>query len=148
MAWVSVLRQKTVVIRYLPVICCNFVLQTLILSSTFSCCYLTPFAYFLQPHPPLYISSTNYGEPCQMSFCSLSTPFQTLSSFSYSILVSFYQLILCPLTPSIFFSTPFVSLHLLQFITKYSSEYLPHKRQACYWSKYGDIISPLTIFHM
>ena len=103
--------------NYLPEICFllfslfpTFVLQTLVLSTTFSCCYLTPFAYFLKPQTSSYISSTNYGRPCQMYFCILSMPFKTLSFICCSFLISFYQLIICPLSPLIFFSTPFVPL--------------------------------------
>ena len=33
---------------------------------------------------------------------------------------------------------------VIKFITKHSSKYLLHKRQACYWSKVGDII-PLSL---
>ena len=36
---------------------------------------------------------------------------------------------------------------VMQFISKYSSEYLPHKRQACDWSKVGDINLLFPIFH-
>ena len=78
MTRVSVLTQKVMVINYLPEICLFlfsfspiFVLQTLVLSSTFSCCYLTPFTYFLQPKTSSYISSSNYGGPWQIPFCSL-----------------------------------------------------------------------------
>lgn len=35
----------------------------------------------------------------------------------------------------------------IQFITKYFSEYISHKRKACYWSIVGDIIPLLLIFH-
>ena len=87
---------KVTVTNYLPEIWLflfslfsTFVLQTLVLSSTFSCCYLTPLAYFLQPQTSLYISLTNYGGSFQIPFCSLSMPFQVLSSvFAVSIFLS------------------------------------------------------------
>ena len=146
------------VIDYLPEICLfsssmfpTFVFQILVLSFTFSWCYLTSFAYFLQPQTS-YISSTNYGGPCQMPFCSLFMSLQVISSIFCSFLISFYQLIIVTLPPR-FSLAPILFLWqqsltfqmVIWFITKHSHEYLPHKKQACYWSKVGDII-PLSSY--
>lgn len=140
------------VANYLPEMCLLlfslfpiFILQTLVLPSTFSCCYLTSFAYF----PSIKLFFKQLQGPCQMPFCILSMPFYRCHS---NCLLQFLNIIFSQLI-SIFFDTPFVPLATISYfpdahiITKYSSEYLPHKRQVCYWSKVGDTIPFLPIFH-
>lgn len=88
-----------------------------------------------------------------MSSCSLSMPFTAQSTLSYNFLKSFYQLKIGPLSPLIFFGTSFVPLEIkltfqmvIQFVNKYSSEYLLHKRLACCWPKVGGNIPVLSVF--
>ena len=88
-----------------------------------------------------------------MSSCSLSMPFTAHSALTCNSLKSFYQLKIGPLSPLIFFGTSFVHLEInltfqmvIQFVNKYSSEYLLHKRLACCWPKVGGIILVLSVF--
>ena len=62
------------------------------------------------------------------------------------------QLVLCSpqfsLAPLLFLWSQFLTLQMvILIVTKYSSDYFPHKRQACCWPKVDDIIPFFPIFH-
>ena len=66
--------------------------------------------YPCQSKPYNLSLAVSYGVPCQISFCILYISFQALSSVSCCFLSTFHQLIIGPLTSSIFFDTFFVPL--------------------------------------
>ena len=81
--------------------------------------------------------STNYGGPCHMSSCSLSISFSAQSTFSlqfHKIILSISSWSFVPfdfrffLAPLFFLWHQFLTLQMvIQFVTNYSDEYLPHK---------------------